>query len=102
MIEVSGGPLLRGVCNQCGQCCVVQHEGVAYSCDFLVQVDRLGQPRATLCLAYAARTHRMPITLTNAGGATIYGQCMADGTEEETRAIIAQGISRGCSLEVVA
>lgn len=101
MIEASG-PLLRGECSKCGLCCTLQQDGTTFVCDYLVRIKKLGESEATLCLMYHSRSHRMPITMTNAQGDSIRWHCAANGTNEETRAIIQRGIGQGCSLEVVA
>jgi hypothetical protein len=101
VIELSGGPLLRGSCNQCGSCCVIEQDGVAYTCTFLVREGPLGEAQASFCGVYFARTHWMPITMVAPDGRQIHANCAANGTEQETLAIIRNGIGRGCSLEVV-
>jgi len=101
VIELSGGPLLAGTCNQCGACCVVEQDGVAYVCTHLAREAPIGEAHATVCRVYFARTHWMPITMVAADGRSIRAHCAAHGTEQETLAIIRNGIGRGCSMEVV-
>jgi hypothetical protein len=101
MIELSGGPLLRGECSKCGSCCVVEQDGVPYTCTHLIQFDRVGEPKATVCGVYLVRKHWMPIRMEAPGGRWIDAHCAAHGTEQETLAIIRNGIGKGCSLEVV-
>lgn len=102
MIELSGGPLLTGDCNRCGSCCVIERDGVPYTCTHLVREGPIGEPLASFCEVYFARTHWMPITMLSPDGRPLQAHCAAHGTEAETLAIIRNGIGRGCSMEVVA
>lgn len=103
-IETMPGPMLRGECNQCGACCVVERDGVRYTCTFLGRFfdSMVGDPKATRCTVYFSRTHWMPIEMLGDNGTRIYANCAGNGTEQETLAIIRNGIGKGCSMEVVA
>lgn len=101
-LDLAPAPLLRGTCNRCGQCCRLERGGTVYTCEHLVIGAEIGEPYATRCGVYNVRTHWMPITMTSVTGLRLYANCAADSTPEESRAIIATGIGRGCSLEIVA
>lgn len=102
LIEQAHVPLLRGDCHRCGSCCVVESEGVEYTCTLLEITGRLGEPHATRCSVYFARTHWMPINMVAQDGRMIHANCAAHGTEAETLAIIRNGVGKGCGLEIVA
>jgi len=103
-VQAPTTPVLRGECNRCGRCCVVERDGKPYACTHLrhFQWIALGRPESTFCSVYDRRRHGMPITLRHQAGDEFEAVCVADGSPEETAVIIARGIGRGCSLEVVA
>lgn len=106
MIDARGLPPirldLRGECNRCGLCCVVEHptHGTLV-CEHLrvtVPVQPLGHPLSTRCGVYAQRVSGMVIHMRDgAGVGRQLARCFKD-TWQEDHVILARGIGRGCSL----
>jgi len=66
-----------GECVGCGHCCqktFISSNGVAeiYRCQNLMSLGRIGEPDATACSVYAARTDDMPITMISLDGKSAY------------------------------
>lgn len=94
---------LRGLCNQCGVCCLVTTpEGETLRCINLIVIGTLGEPLATHCGVYPVRTPDMPVYLMDQEGHLRgHTTCAADGSQDEFDNVVEKGIMTGkCSLVV--
>lgn len=88
---------LVGACNQCALCCMIGK----LRCGHLILRRRPGSPMASRCAIYATRYDGMPIVLYDEKGRLRgHGVCAKD-SPEDTANIIARGIGKGCSLQLV-
>ena len=99
--EMAKHPKLKGECNQCGYCCVVDApEGGYLKCMNLIvkDWDQLGQPMATRCSYHESRYDGMPIYLVDRTG-KLRGESKCHTGDAEAEAIIERRlIGKGCSL----
>lgn len=88
--------MLHGDCNKCGLCCM---EG-GYRCKNLVVLGAIGNPDASFCAVYEARTNLMPIEFIDEQGERLEGNYSCYKGFGEDEIIIRKGIGKGCSLWV--
>lgn len=93
--------VLKGECNQCGLCCVVDApEGGYLKCMNLIVRDweKIGQPFATRCGYHESRYDGMPIYFVDKQG-RLRGESKCHTGPAEREAIIERRlIGKGCSL----
>jgi hypothetical protein len=96
---------LRGECNRCGLCCVVETPGGRAVCEHLraeggpLAVKQLGLPGASRCAVYERRLSGMAIRMLNGRGEVVQmSQCWKDAWQEDYA--IARRIGQGCSLTI--
>lgn len=87
--------MLKGKCNQCGNCCFIGE----FKCTNLVLVGAVGTPMASYCSVYAMRHTDMPITMKNKKGEMIQAYC-AHNSELEDSILRELILENKCSLEV--
>lgn len=92
---------LRGECNRCGLCCVLDMPAGRVVCEHLraeMPVTSLGIPGASRCAVYERRINAMAIRMLDGhGNVAQMSRCYQNAWQED-HAILARGIGRGCSL----
>lgn len=90
---------LRGNCNRCGLCCVLETPAGRVVCEHLranSPIQPLGSRMASHCAIYERRQSGMAIRMLNARGeVAAMSQCFVDTWQEDYA--IAQRIGQGCS-----